>query len=199
MADRRKRRSQAEIAASKREVEQAKVVQWATTYGAPVSMLTGWDPDSGRWHIDSPVGRMLELIGRGNFLSVAAAHAGVVGLPGLLGKGSEYAVDIPEDRAYIPVGVRPFIDLVRQVEIAEAKLESDIVSVVHRAAHRDPKLALAYLGRRFGQRWREQQAVFTSEDIDERDKAVSEAMTDPNVALELARVAEAIEGHTGRD
>lgn len=188
-----RRRTNAEVIADKQEAARVKVVQWADSYGAPILLLEGWDPTNGKWLSTSPVGTMLALINVGNFVSVAAALAGVRNLPSILAKGNEYLVDAPENRDYIPIEVRPFIDLVREVELNEAHGEAQIVKLVRRGADHDPKLALAFLSRRFGARWREQQAVFTGEEIDERDRAVSAALQDPNTALALAEVAHRIE------
>lgn len=187
------------MAADRRKADQARVVQWADAYGAPLLILEGWDPDAGTWLAGSPIAQMLALITNGNFISVAASFVGLRSISQMLAKGHEFAVDLPEDRGYIPIDIRPFIDLVRQVELAEAGAEFTIVNVARRGAMRDPKLAMAFLSRRFGQRWREQQSIFTADDIDERDRAISAALQDPNLALQLAESAHAIEDHMGAD
>lgn len=194
MAARKERRKTgAELAAAQRQADEARVVQWADSYGAPLTILNGWNPDTGTWSPQSPVGMMLGLVQGSNFPSVAARLAGVQNLNGLLSKGQEYLIDLPEDRAYIPIDVRPFIDLVRAMDVAESFSESAMVKVVVAGAARDPKLALAFLSRRFGARWREQQTIFTGEETDDRDKAVSDALQDPNTALALAEVAHRIQ------
>jgi hypothetical protein len=54
-------------------------------------------------------------------------------------------------------------------------------------------MQLKFLARRFPTRWREGMAVTFGEDIDATDAAITEAAKDPNVAMHLAKVAEAIE------
>lgn len=196
MAERRKRRTAAEVRAdraAKAEADQARVVLWADTHGAPLVILEGWDPDSGQWATTSPLGQMIALVRGGNFVGVAASYVGLRSIGAMIAKGREYAVDVAEDRAFIPIDIRPFIDLVRQIELAEAGAEFTLVKIVRDGANTDPKMALAFLARRFGQRWREQQTIFTSDEVDERDKAISDALTDPNIALQLADTAHAIE------
>lgn len=199
MAARRKRKSRDELDAEIRESREAKVVLWAETHGAPVALLVGWDPETGTWERGSPVATMLALIQEANFPTVAAKLAGLSNVPGLLAKGNEYMTDQPEDRAYIPVEVRPFIDLVREMDKAEAVCEVNIVKVVKGGALNDPKLGLAFLGRRFATRWREQQTIFTAEGVDERDKAISQAISDPNTAMALAQIGHAVEDKTPRE
>lgn len=199
---RAKRRSKEEVAADRaakaRAADEAKVVLWADSHGAPVKLLVGWDPETGHWHPTSPVGKLLQLVQGNNFPSTAAKAVGMTNLPVLIAKGNEYLVDAVEERAYIPVDVRPFIDLVRELDLAEAVAEADLVNKV-RSASGDPKIALALLGRRYASRWREQQQIFTGDTQDERDKAVSEALQDPNTALALAQVAHRIEDVSPED
>jgi len=178
---------------------QAKVVAWADTHGAPVKLLVGWDPDSGTWAPGSPVATLIGLVQEANFPTVAARLVGIYNLAGLLAKGNEYMQDQPEERSFIPVDVRPFIDLVREMDKAEALCEVSIVRNVRKAANNDAKLGLAFLARRWGGRWREQQTIFTSEGVDERDKAISEAITDPNTALALAAIGHKIEDSAPAD
>lgn len=199
MAARRKRKTKAELAEARRLADEAKVVLWADTHGAPVKLLIGWNPDTGKWAPGSPVAQLLGLVQSANFPSVAARMAGISNLPSLLNKGAEYLDDLPEDRAFIPVDIRPFVDLVREMDIAESFCEIDVVKVAMRGARNDPKLALAFLARRFGSRWREQQTIFTGEDVDERDKAISEAIQDPNVAAALAQIGHRVEDAAPRD
>lgn len=199
---RAKRRSKAEVAADKAAAEQAaneaKVVLWAESHGAPVRLLVGWNPDTGKWHPTSPVGQLLQLVQGNNFPSTAAKAVGITNLPVLVAKGNEYLVDAVEERSYVPVEVRPFIDLVRELDLAESVAEADLVNKV-RSASGDPKIALALLGRRYASRWREQQQIFTGDQADERDKAVSDALQDPNTALALAQVAHSIEDNASQD
>jgi len=199
VVERRQRRTRDEVAEARVATERERVVQWADSYGAPLLILEGWDPVVGKWLPASPIGQMLVLIQAGNFVSVASSFVGLRSVGAMLAKGSEYMIDATEDRAYIPIDVRPFIDLVREVELAESAAELTLVDVVRKGARSDPKLALAFLSRRFGSRWREQQLVFTSDEIDERDRAVSEALTDPNIALQLAEAAHAIEDRSRDD
>lgn len=196
VTERRKPKTKAQTAAELHRIAEAKVVAWADRHGAPLIILIGWNPDTGEWDETSPVGRMLALIRTANFPGTAAKAAGLPGLAALLAKGNEYRIEAPEDRAYIPVDVRPFIDLVVACEVAEAESEIDLVDTTRRGTVTDPKLALALLGRRFATRWREQQAIFTTVDVDERDRAVSDALNDPNLALRLATAADEIEDRT---
>lgn len=199
MAAKRKRKTKAEIAAQLQAAAEARVVLWAETHGAPVKLLVGWDPDRGTWAVGSPVAQMLGLIQGANFPTTAARLAGISNLSSLIAKGNEYMQDQPEDRAFIPIDVLPFIDLVRELDKAESVCEVDVVKTAVRGAKQDPKLALAFLARRFGSRWREQQTIFTAEGADERDAAISEAIQDPNVAAALAQIGHRVEDATPRE
>jgi hypothetical protein len=84
------------------------------------------------------------------------------------------------------------------MDLAESVAEADLVNRV-RAGANDPKIALALLSRRYASRWREQQQIFTGDQADERDRAVSEALQDPNTALALATIAHNIEDVTPAD
>lgn len=195
----RKRRTKAQLEAEQRAADQERIVAWADQHGAPISILSGWDPDTGTWANGSPIAQMLALIQGGNYLSTAAAAAGVKTIQQLVAKGAEYLVDAAEDRDYIDISVRPFVDLHRQIELAESLAEITLVQTVRNAAKNDPKYALSMLSRRFGQRWREQQAIFTGEETDERDAAVSQALTDPNFAMQLAALAHKLEDEAPSD
>lgn len=179
---------------------QARVVTWASAHGAPLLMLEGWDPDTGIWLPSSPVGKMMAMVSRGSHPTRAAAVVGLNSLNRLLARGAEYSVGAPENRDFIPIDVRPLIDLARQVQFAEALHEYTLVDIVQKGAKDDPKLALAMLGRRYGERWREQQSVFATELVDERDRAVSALIEmDPNTAMQLAKIADQVESLTDRD
>lgn len=171
------------------------IVTWAIQHGAPTMLLVGWDPASGEWEQRSPVGEMLTYIANGAHVSVAARLAHLRHIGPLLQKGRDYAADAAEDRDFVPMEVRPFVDLIHAVDVREASLEVLIVGDIRRALREDPKLALQFLSRRFGDRWREQQSMYMPEDTDERDRQVSEALRDPNVALALAAAADAIDEH----
>jgi hypothetical protein len=189
-----KRKTKAQLAAEKLQADQERVVAWSSQFGAPITILQGWDPDTGLWDALSPVGVMLNAIEqRGAHITVAAQLATVRNVGQLMARGYEYLVEAPEDRMYIPIDVRVFVDLVNEIEHAEAKVEVDLVKTVRSAARSDPKIALAMLSRRFGQRWREQQAIFTADEHDERDAAVSKVLANPDAALALAEIAHQVE------
>lgn len=197
--ERRKRKTKAEVADERRKADETKVVTWAEQFGAPITLLIGWNPDTGKWSRESPVGLMINHVQHAVFPTTAARLAGVADLSRLLAKGAEYVQDAVEDRGYIPVEIRPFIDLVREMDIAEGQCEADVTNTAFRGAKRDPKLALTFLARRFPARWREQSAVFAADGPDERDKAVSDALGDPNTAAALAEIGHRIEDATVRE
>ncbi len=190
----RKRKTKAELQAEAKAAEQERVVVWAEQFGAPIAILQGWNIDDGTWHPQSPVGLMLQAIAsRGAHITTAAQLGGLRNIMQLIARGHEYMVDAAEDRAYIPIDVRVFVDLVVQIEQAEALIEVELVKTVRDGAKTDPKIALAMLSRRFGQRWREQQAIFTADEHDERDAAVSKVLANPDAALALAEIAHEVE------
>jgi hypothetical protein len=175
------------------------VVRWAVNHGAPIMLLDGWDPATGMWATTSPVGRMLQHVSDGSHVSVAAREAGIPYAERIVATGAEYGDGQPEDRDYIPIEVLPFIDFHRQVALAESGIEVELTSVVVTAARKDPAVAMQFLGRRFPARWREQQQVLTTGEVDERDAAITRAIEDPNVAMKLAEVAEHIEREAQRE
>lgn len=177
---------------------QVRVVEWALAQGSPVVLLDGWDPDAGTWRPTSPIGMMLSQLALGAHLQTAARIAGLwPQIRRTVSRGRELAADVVEDRAYIPVEILPLIDLARQIDIAESVNELSLVKTAYNGAKNDPELALKFLARRYPSRWREQQAVMQIEaDEDERDAAVTRAISDPNTAMKLASIAHAIEDQT---
>lgn len=174
-----------------------RLVTWATTFGAPVIILEGWNPEDGTWSGKSPVGILIAMVSRGTFVTTAAKNAGVRDISKLLSRGAEYAHDAPEERAFIPIDILPFIDIARQVELAEAYHEYTLTNTVNKAALNDPDLALKMLARRHAARWREQATIYTPDVTDERDKAISRLIADdPAAAMALAALAHKIEDAT---
>lgn len=189
-----RRKTRAQLESAKLLADRERIVTWAENFGAPTTLLVGWNPDDGTWDPRSPVGMMLSAIAqRGAHITTAASLVGIHGIGSLIAKGHEYMVEAAEQREYIPIDTRPFIDLARQIERAEALIETELVKTVSKAAANDPKMALAMLGRRFPKRWREQQTIFTAEQQDERDAVVSSVISNPDTALELAAIAHRIE------
>lgn len=201
---RQRRRSKAEREAdevARRErveaEEAAQRIAWSVAHGAPLTILDGWNPDTGTWAATSPVGKMLTFIGNGAHLPVAARLADVAAEGGGIGrmqsKGAEYAAATVNGRMELEPDVRVFADLHRQITVAEAWLEVSTVSGVQNKLRNDPELALKFLARRFPARWREQNAILIAEESDGTDAAITQAILDPNVALHLAKVAESVE------
>lgn len=170
-----------------------RVLKWAVAYGAPIRLLEGWDPDAGTWTSTSPVGIALASIQQGMHTTVAAKLAGMSTLPTLVARGRDYDSTASEDRMQVPVEIRAFVDLARSADIAESLSEHALVKVVNKGAQTDPRLALALLARRFPTRWREQTAILQAEEIDERDAVITQAITDPSIAMQLAGLAHTIE------
>lgn len=179
--------------------QRVRVVTWATTHGAPVRMLEGWDPDTGEWETESPVGRMLQSIANGVHVYTAARRNSIPHMSQLMTRCSDFAETAVEERAFVPMEARPFVDLHRAIEHNESNIESLLVEVIVEKAKKDPSTAMLFLSRRFPSRWREQQQVLTVEDADARDAAVSALLSDPNVAMELARIAEKVEAQVATD
>jgi hypothetical protein len=181
------------------DAQRVRVVQWATTHGAPVRMLEGWNPETGEWSQDSPIGRMLTDIDNGIHVYTAARHNAIPHMSQLMTRCSDFAETAVEERAFIPIEALPFVDLHREIEHREADIESVLVKVIVDKARTDPHQAMLFLSRRFPSRWREQQQVLTVEDADARDAAVSSLLSDPNVAMQLARIAESVEQQVAAD
>lgn len=174
------------------EDAETKVIRWATTYGAPIRMLEGWDPATGEWDPESPVGRMIDDITRGSHVTVAARSYGITNITDLTFDGSEYA-KISQDRQRIPTEHRVFVDLWNQVEMAETVAEINLSNSVYEKALLDGKLGLDFLSRRWPHRWKEQQAIGSIDQDDERELAVSRLVSNPQTAMQLAAMADAVE------
>lgn len=194
-----KRRTKAQIAAERELAERDRVVLWANNFGAPIRILEGWDPDSGDWTGGSPVGVMLQSIAKhGDHVTMAAKLVGISGIVELRSRGQEYLSEAAENREYIPIDMRPFIDLAVQIDKAEAIVHSNWAKSVAEGAKADPRLALAALGRRFPALWREQQSILTTSEFDEHDLAVTKLLADPDKALALAEMAHDIEDEAAK-
>lgn len=169
-----------------------RVIKWATIYGAPVRMLTGWDPETGHWADGSPVALMLNDIAEGAHISVAGRRYGFHNMTELMFKGAEYQT-ASEDRGHLPIEVQPLVDLYSLVNFHEAGAEIDLSTASYKKAMKDGRLGIEFLGRRWPSRWREQQQVSTAADADERETAISALISDPQAAMQLAEMASTIE------
>jgi hypothetical protein len=178
-------------AAKKRVTEQERALNWSVQHSAPLTILIGWDPDTGEWVPGSPIGDMLDRIGRGGTVHAAARVTRLRRLEDLVAKGREYLSDplLSEDRMLIPIDIRPFVDLAAAVAAAESETELSAGEKVYAAIDKDPRLGLSWLARRFPDRWAEQQQLFARVDYDPRDRAVSELLDDPNTAMQMAEFA----------
>ena len=174
------------------KTRQQKVIRWATTYGAPIRILVGWNPDDGTWEEESPVAKMARDIERGTHVNVAGRLHRIDDVPELVYKGAEFAGQ-SENRELIPVEQRVFVDLHRVVEMAESGAEIKLSNAVYEKALNDGKLGLDFLSRRWPNRWKEQPLVSTLDDDDMRERIVSKLIEDPATAMKLAEIADAIE------
>lgn len=172
--------------------ERQRRVTWSVTYGAPIMILDGYDPDTGTWSPTSPIGRILTFVGNGSHLGVAANLAGVYRISNLYARGAEYDAEAA-DRTDLEPDERVFADLFRQITIAESFFEVNTVANITKRLNADPDLAMKFLARRFPARWREQTAMLFPEERDLTDDAITNAISDPNVAMHLAAVAASVE------
>lgn len=181
------------MATSKAEkARQTKVIRWATTYGAPIRILVGWNPDDGTWEEESPVAKMVRDIEHGTHVGVAGRRWNLEGITEMQYKGAEFA-GISEDRMQIPVEQRVLVDLHRVIEVAETSSEIVLSSKVYEKALLDGKLGLDFLSRRWPNRWKEMHVVSTLDEDDMRERAVSNLLSDPKKAAALAAMADEIE------
>ncbi len=169
-----------------------KVIRWATSHGAPIRILIGWDPESGVWADDSPVADLLDDITQGTHVSVAARRYTIENIVDLQFKGAEFG-DQSEDRSHIPIDQRVFVDLYRQIEAAESEAERKLSNKVYEKALDDGRLGLDYLSRRWPTRWKEQPLIAMTNDDEVRSRAVAKLVEDPEAAMALARYAAQIE------
>lgn len=193
-----RKKTQAKAKGEPKELSpEERVVQWATTHGAPIRLLEGWDPDSGDWANGSPIADMLADIARGAPIATSARRQRFWDINEIMYRGAEYATS--EDRMRLPVEVRPLVDLYHLVNIHESGAEIDLSTSVYDKAMTDGKLGLDFLGRRWPSRWREQQQISTAEENDEREAAVSALISDPAAAMALAEMATRIEDQIEAD
>jgi hypothetical protein len=174
------------------KARQTKVIKWATTYGAPIRILVGWNPDDGTWEEESPVAKMVRDIEKGTHIGVAGRRWHLEGITEMQYKGAEFA-GTSEDRMQIPVEQRVFVDLYRVIEVAESSSEIELSSSVYEKALKDGKLGLDFLSRRWPNRWKEMQVLSMLDEDDMRERAVSKLIQDPENAMALAAMADAIE------
>lgn len=181
---------------AERQAAIERAVVWATTHGAPLKLLDGWNPDTGEWTPTSPVGQLIGWVANGSHIGPAGRVTGLPEAPKLFARGAEFALDAAEDRAYIPIDQRPFVDFYRRVATVEALSEVQMVSKAYTSALKDDAdTMLRYLGRRWPSRWREQTGLAVGpDDRDEFEAAITAAIEDPNVAARLAEVADAVAG-----
>lgn len=185
-------RKKAKAAQTDEPTPEDKVVRWATAHGSPVRMLIGWNPETGEWADGSPIAQVLADIARGAHVAVTARRHGFGSISEMLLKGAEYA-DVSEDRSLIPIEVLPLVDLYHLVNFHEAGSEIELSTSVYDEAMKDGKLGIQFLGRRWPARWREQQAISAIDEDDQREAAISELITDPAAAMQLAAMAAKIE------
>lgn len=174
------------------KAQQEKVIRWATTFGAPIRILVGWNPDDGTWEEESPVAKMVRDIERGTHIGVAGRRWHLEGITEMQYKGAEFAAQ-SEDRTQIPVEQRVFVDLYRAIEVAESGSEIELSTSVYDKALKDGKLGLDFLSRRWPNRWKEMQVISTLDEDDMRERAVSNLLSDPAKAMALAAMADDIE------
>lgn len=174
------------------KARQTKVIAWATTYGAPIRILVGWNPDDGTWEEESPVAKMVRDIERGTHVGVAGRRWNLEDITEMQYKGAEFA-GVSEDRMQIPVEQRVFVDLYRVIEVAESGSEIELSSKVYEKALADGRLGLDFLSRRWPNRWKEMHVVSSLDEDDMRERAVSKLIQDPEKAMALAAMADEIE------
>lgn len=170
---------------------ETKIIRWATVHGAPTRLLIGWDPDTGDWSAGSPIRNLLDDLEAGAPITTTARRHGFWSFNETLMKGGEYAAN-SEDRTKLPVDIRPIVDLYVAVNGSEAQAETDLVRSTYHKAMKDGRLGLEFLGRRWPNRWREQQTL-TVDEADEREAAISALVSDPATAMQLAEMAGKIE------
>jgi hypothetical protein len=177
---------------------QERALTWAASQGAPILVLDGWDPDTGTWEEGSPIAAMLDTMRRSAAPPALAAKLhGVRGIDELVHKGRDLFANpnTSEDRRLVPIEVRPFLDLARQVDRVEAEVEIEVIRFIYEAASQDPKLSLRFLEKRFPQRWSGRHVpTVTVEptmtvERDRRWRAIDRVMEDPEVADQLAQMA----------
>jgi hypothetical protein len=137
------------------------------------------------------MGQTLAKIRKGMYWTVAGRQFGFHDLHDLVSRAADYASSAAENREWIPIEVRPLVDMYREVHRCEAEAEGELVEAVFK----DRRQAMAFLGRRWPSRWREQQAVSTSWDpeLAEREAAIASVLSDPAKAAALSDLADDIE------
>lgn len=161
--------------------------------GRPPWVERGWDEETGRWENDSHVGKMLIALKSFASQKNAATYGGVSAatFQNWMARGREHDPDGEMIRDEIDRTALPYVDFVRQVDLARAQTEIELVAVVRSGAREDPNLALKVLGRLFPH-WRETAALDLSV-IEEPADGLGEAMMrNPDVAAAAAAYAIAL-------
>jgi hypothetical protein len=187
---------------AKKKAAQETAIHWAVAHGAPIAMLQGWNPNTGKWATASPIGRTLKSIEtEGVHLHTASVKHGARWIEDQVAKGREYLADaeVSEDRMLVPIEIRPFVDLALLIDGAEAIAETTVVARAFLEGQSDARIGLQYLGRRFPTRWKDQQDLHATIEHDPREAAVGRLMEDPNTALKLAEFAREAEERAAAD
>lgn len=146
------------------------------TRGRPAKIYLGYNPGSGDWADESPVGRFLNAVRVGNYRYIAAGYARIskTTVINWTGRGADAVraateQGIPEDeqeRTDIPETDRAYFDFLTALNHAEDASEVDLVTMWRSAARDDWRAASALLERRFRSRWAQAQRIEVGGDPD---------------------------------
>ena len=161
----------------------------------PPLLLEGLLENGEEWDRSSPVGKMIVALRAGNHLSAAARYGGLhpATVQKWLQRGREWETDDPAEAARIPLEHRVYVALARQVSLALASCEVELVTSIRLAAREDPKIAFAFLSRRFPA-WNERRAleVTVAEETPVQDWAARLLAEDPQVGAAAEQLMNAV-------
>lgn len=126
----------------------------------PSAIHIGWNPDSGEWDPESPVGRMLIAIRFGAYAKEAAGYGGLR-LNQVIGWLRSAQQSLPEDpdeeqpRDSYPIEVRAHVDLLWRMTTAESSAVVEAIGFWRKAMTDDWRAVRDWLSRRHATEWKE--------------------------------------------
>lgn len=126
----------------------------------PAAIHIGWDPDTGEWDKESPVGKLLTAMRIGAYAKEACGFAGLRlnQVVGWMRTAQEALPAHPDDelpRDAYPIEVRAHVDLLWRLTSAESSAVVEAIGFWRKAMADDWRAVRDWLARRHASEWKE--------------------------------------------
>jgi hypothetical protein len=126
----------------------------------PSAIHIGWNPDSGEWDPESPVGKLLVAMRIGAYAKEACGYGGLRlnQVVGWMRVAQQALPDDPDEdppRASYPVEVRAHVDLLFRLTTAESSAVVEAIGFWRKAMADDWRAVRDWLARRHATEWKE--------------------------------------------